>query len=235
MSSYKIHTVFAIILSCLYFFNPFYFVLTIIGANIPDFDHKVKRINVYKMFIIGLLIFITLHILNLQYYLGIIIVLMAVIFYFSNHRGFTHSLIGIILISSLLCLIMLSTYLLGISLNIFANSYQKISILVIIISLLVILIVNKKLVLPLILFFLIGLFIFPILVIKWDLIFFSIFLGILSHIIVDSFTPAGVELLRPFSSKKIRKKFGYFTMILLVFLAIPHIIEIFKLILRSLL
>ena len=49
MSSYKGHSIFAFILSLMFFHNPLAIALTLIGANIPDFDHKFKKEHVYSV------------------------------------------------------------------------------------------------------------------------------------------------------------------------------------------
>ena len=61
MSSYKGHTIFALVLALMFFNNPLIIALSVIGANIPDFDHKFKKDNVYKMIILGLIVFISLY------------------------------------------------------------------------------------------------------------------------------------------------------------------------------
>ena len=64
MSSYKGHSLFALILAVMFSFNPLIIALAVIGANIPDFDHKFKKENVYKIIILGLLVFISLYVLK---------------------------------------------------------------------------------------------------------------------------------------------------------------------------
>ncbi|MBQ2227459.1 MAG: hydrolase, partial [Methanobrevibacter sp.] len=61
MSSYRGHSIFAFLLALMFFHNPLAIALTFIGANIPDFDHKFKKDNVYKMIILGLVVFISLY------------------------------------------------------------------------------------------------------------------------------------------------------------------------------
>ena len=105
MSSYKGHTIFALILALMFFNNPLIIALSVIGANIPDFDHKFKKDNVYKMIILGLIVFISLYILKLPYYLGLIIVFLGTVFYFSQHRSFTHSIFGVLTLTATVSLI----------------------------------------------------------------------------------------------------------------------------------
>ena len=56
----------------MFFHNPLSIALALIGANVPDFDHKFKKDNVYKIIILGLVVFISLYILKLPYYIGLI-------------------------------------------------------------------------------------------------------------------------------------------------------------------
>jgi len=83
ISSYKGHSIFALILSLMFFHSPLLIALTLIGANIPDFDHKFKKDNVYKLIILGLIVFISLYILKLPYLIGLIIFFLGSCFYFS--------------------------------------------------------------------------------------------------------------------------------------------------------
>lgn len=239
------------ILSIIFFPNPISIAIALLGANLPDFDHDIKKINLYKMMIIGLLVFIILYIMNiyimkLPYIIGIILCIFPIIFYFSNHRGFTHSLVGIGVLSILLSLFMImgiellsqilnSLYLPNIILFDMGTYSQLIATIVVVIFL-AILIINKRLIFPFLILFLLGLIFFPngselyittflgnninfaMPMLKY--IFFPLCLGLLSHIILDSITPAGIKLFRPFSSKKAYKKFAIMSLLLLSFFAI---------------
>lgn len=246
----------------------------LIGANLPDFDHNIKKINLYKMEIVGLILFISFYIANLPYFIGIILCILPIIFYFSNHRGFTHSLIGIIILSILIFLIVvmavynLSPFLTSFGLGTIENTSFPLEILPIslIIIVLAILTLNKKIITPFLVLFLIGILFFPEgfstysitfyngfysyihslisiipitsinpinIIFNYNfyviisLIFLPLFLGFLSHLILDSLTPAGIELFRPISSKKIHKKFAITSMIFLAILAISNWIMLF--------
>lgn len=219
-------------LSIIFFPNPISIAITIIGANLPDFDHNIKKISLYKMMIVGLLVFIIIYIMNiyvmkLPYLIGIILCIFPIIFYFSNHRGFTHSLLGIVVLSILLSLFMimgidlLSQILNSVNLSniiLFNMATSQLIATVVIVIFLAILIINKRLIFPFLILFLLGLIFFPngldlymatflrdninftIPMLKY--IFFPLCLGLLSHIILDSTTPAGIELFRPFSSRR---------------------------------
>jgi len=236
----------------------------VIGASLPDFDHNIKKSNIYKMIIVGLISFIILYIAKLPYFIGIIFLIIPIIFYFSNHRGFTHSILGIFLLSIILSIvIIMGIFLICPFLEYLAiinnlESYFLISATIIILGL-GILAINKNLILPFIVLFLLGVIFLPIeyysffttsnisyslidsltyfintkivvnilnshdlFFIIWMMFYFflPLFLGFLTHLILDSLTPAGIELFRPFSSKKIHKKFAVFCLMLILVLTI---------------
>ena len=223
MSSYKAHSIFAFILSLMFFHNPLTIALTFIGANIPDFDHKFKKDNVYKMIILGLVVFISLYILKLPYYIGLIIIFLGVTFYFSEHRSFTHSIFGVMTLASAVSLIMIWGSQLVNAVTIIDNHYLLMAILI---ALLSFLFLNKKLLMVFIPLFFISLFVFPAVEVSYLEIVFSLFLGLFSHVILDSFTPAGIKIFAPLSSRKVYRNFGLCMIFLLVVVAIIYNIPV---------
>ena len=223
MSSYKGHSIFAFILSLMFFHNPLTIALTLIGANIPDFDHKFKKENVYKMIILGLIVFISLYILKLPYYIGLIIVFLGVTFYFSEHRSFTHSIFGVLTLTSAVALIVIWGSQLINSVTVIDNHYLLMAILI---ALLSFLFLNKKLLMIFLPLFFIGLFVFPAVEISYLEVVFSLFLGLFSHVVLDSFTPAGIKIFAPISSKKVYRNFGLSMIFLIVFAAILYNIPV---------
>ena len=217
MSSYKGHTIFALILALMFFHNPLIIALSVIGANIPDFDYKLKKDNVYKMIILGLIVFISLYILKLPYYLGLIIVFLGTVFYFSQHRSFTHSIFGVLTLTATVSLILIWAYELLMNITIIPTSYLFMAILI---ALLSFLFLNKKLLLIFMPLFFISLFLFGTLTVNYIEIAIGLFLGLLSHIILDAFSPSGIKLFAPISSKKSHKQFGMLSIIILGILAI---------------
>ena len=217
MSTYKGHSIFAFILSLMFFHSPLLIALTLIGANIPDFDHKFKKENVYKLIILGLIVFISLYILKLPYYIGLIIVFLGVIFYFSEHRSFTHSVFGILTLTASVSLIIIWGYELVIGFTTLENAYLIIAI---IIALLSFLFLNKKLLMIFIPLFFVSLFIVPNGNVNYIEIVLALLLGLSSHTILDSFTPAGIKLFAPISSKKVYKNFGWAMIFVLIILSI---------------
>lgn len=223
MSSYKGHSIFAFILSLMFFHNPLAIALTLIGANIPDFDHKFKKEHVYKMIILGLIVFISLYILKLPYYIGLIIVFLGVTFYFSEHRSFTHSIFGVLTLTSAVSLILIWGFQLVCAVTVIDNQYLLMAILI---ALLSFLFLNKKLLMIFLPLFFIGLFALPAVGISYIEIVLSLFLGVFSHMVLDSFTPSGIKIFAPISSRKVYRNFGLAMIFLLCFLAILYNIPI---------
>ena len=223
MSSYKGHSIFAFLLSLMFFHNPLTIALTVIGANIPDFDHEFKRENVYKMIILGLIVFISLYILKLPYYIGLMIVFLGITFYFSEHRSFTHSIFGVLTLASAVALILIWGSQLIDFVTVLDNHYLLMAVLI---ALLSFLFLNKKLLMMFIPLFFIGLFVIPSAEISYLEIIFSLFLGLFSHVVLDSFTPAGIKIFAPVSSKKVYRNFGLSMIFLLIFIAILYNIPI---------
>jgi len=223
LSSYKGHSIFAFILALMFFHNPLTIALTFIGANIPDFDHKFKKENVYKMIILGLIVFISLYILKLPYYIGLIIIFLGVTFYFSEHRSFTHSIFGVLTLTSAVSLILIWGYQLVGAVTILDNQYLLMAILI---ALLSFLFLNKKLLMIFLPLFFISLFVLPMIEITYIEIVLSLFLGLFSHVVLDSFTPAGIKIFAPLSSKKVYRNFGLSMIFLLIFFALLYNIPI---------
>ena len=219
MSSYKGHSVFALVVSIMFFHSPLLIALTLIGANIPDFDHKFKKDNVYKLIILGLVVFISLYILKLPYYVGLIIVFLGVTFYFSEHRSFTHSIFGVLTLASAVSLILIWSFELIVSLTPIRDYYLIMSLLVALISFLFL---NKKVLMIFLPVFFISLFIFNTGDVDYIEIVLSLLLGVFSHVVLDSFTPSGIKIFAPLSSKKVYRNFGIISIFVLIVLAVIY-------------
>lgn len=227
MSSYKGHSIFALILACMFFHNPLLIALTFIGANVPDFDHKFKKESVYKIIILGLVVFISLYILKLPYYVGLIIVFLGVTFYFSQHRSFTHSIFGILILTAAISLILIWSLQLIMLVTSVGDHYLLLAILI---ALLGFLFLNKKLLMIFIPIFFISLFMIKTGEISYITIVLSLFLGIFSHSVLDSFSPAGIKLFAPISSYKVYRNFGLVVVFILAILSMMgHAQVLFKL------
>ena len=228
MSSYKGHSLFALVLALLYSFNPLIIALVVIGANVPDFDHKFRKEHVYKLIILGLLVFISLYVLNLPYFVGLIIIFLGVTFYFSEHRSFTHSIPGIMVLASAIALILIWSWQLIVSVTVLSSDY----LIAILIGLLSFLFLNKRLLPIFIPLFFISVVILQAFEITYIQIALSLFLGLFSHIVLDATTPAGVKLFAPISSKNYYRNFAIASIFILIVLAlifrIPFLFSLFE-------
>ncbi len=174
----------------------------------------------------GLILTIVMYAFNFPYYIGLILILLSLIFLLSNHRGFTHSIFGIIVLSILISAIVICGMNFIIYFSMFSNYITFKLALVLMIILLSVFVLNKR-VLPFFLALLILCLLFmPCTKISYVLIFISLILGFLSHLILDSFSSSGIRLFRPFSNQKVYKKFGITLSILLIILSIPHLINL---------
>ena len=211
----------------MFFHNPLLIALTFIGANVPDFDHKFKKESVYKIIILGLVVFISLYILKLPYYVGLIIVFLGVTFYFSQHRSFTHSIFGILTLTAAISLILIWSLQLIMLVTSLGDHYLLLAILI---ALLGFLFLNKKLLMIFIPIFFISLFMIKTGEISYITIVLSLFLGIFSHSVLDSFSPAGIKLFAPISSYKVYRNFGLVVVFILTILSMMgHAQVLFKL------
>ena len=74
--------------------------------------------------------------------------------------------------------------------------------------------------------FFIGLFILPAVEISYIEIVLSLFLGIFSHIVLDSFTPAGIKIFAPVSSRKVYRNFGLSMIFIIAVISIIYHIPV---------
>ncbi|MGZ7070298.1 MAG: metal-dependent hydrolase [Methanobacterium sp.] len=215
MPSYKTHALFSIIIALPFIHDVFYLALAVIGASIIDMDHQVKNNNLLIMAISGVLLVLILYIFKLPFLFGFSLIAMAFIFYVSNHRGFTHSIFGVPLLSFLLAF-----FVLGLNSLFSAFGIENKFILILISIILGVIILNKRIIMPFLIVVSIGIFITYNSNITPYYTFLAILLGGLSHIILDLFTPSGIRLLNPLSSKKFYKVTGIIILILWILGAI---------------
>ena len=180
----------------MFFHSPLLIALTLIGANIPDFDHKFKKDHVYKLIILGLIVFISLYILKLPYMIG---------------------------------LILIWSFQLVISITDLQNYYLLMAILI---ALLSFLFLNKNVLMIFLPLFFLSLFIFNTGDINYIELILATFLGLFSHIVLDSFTPAGIKIFAPLSSKKVHSNFGKVSIFVLIAMALfyhaPYLYGLFE-------
>ncbi|MCC7557732.1 MAG: metal-dependent hydrolase [Methanobacteriaceae archaeon] len=203
MSSYKKHVLFSLLFTIPFFQEVFLLALAVVGTSIIDIDHNIKRKNRNIILIVGLLLSLILYMLKLPFLIGILLVLIVLILYFSKHRGFTHSLFGIFVLSILLTAFVLGAYFLLKDFNV----DNRITLMIIAVFIGV-LSLNKRIMPIYIILAVLGIYFLPVANITLYGTFLALFLGFISHLTLDLLTPKGLELFRPVSSRKCKKKYG---------------------------
>ena len=221
MPSNKKHIAFALLMALPFFPDVFYLSLAVIGTTIIDFDHNVKINNLFVMTLFGILLTLLLYILKLPLFLGLLIIFMAILFLICKDRGFMHSLIGITLSTVILTILILGLYFL-----IYNFTINKMVILVLILAFLGFLALNIRIVGPYIVLVVIGLLLLPNTVISIYSVFGALFLGFLSHVTMDLFTPSGVALFSPLFKRKFHKITGLIILIAWIIFALFYLIFI---------
>ncbi len=217
MPSYKIHVPFALIMALPFFPNIFLLSLALFGTSIIDFDNNIKENQIIIMFLIGLVLALILYIFNLPSMIGIILILLAVIFFISRHRGFMHSILGIAAISIFLTVFATGFYLLLVDV-------VDLKIILVLLSIILgFIVLNRKLFFPYLILMIIGIYLTPNLSLNIFHIFGAFFIGCLSHITLDLFTSSGVSLLSPLSSRKFHKLSGVLIMVIWIVAAVPYL------------
>ena len=228
MSSYKTHALAGIILALPFIPSFFYLFFAVIGASIPDMDHDNNKNKVNSMFLVGIIISLLLYILTGSMLSGLIIILLAVTFYYSKHRGLTHSLIGVVVICFLLLFMMMGFLPVVISLAGYAKYVLPNNLAIfVMLSMLGYFVVSRKVLTYYVVLLGVCLFLAPvnINVIDWRMIFIMLFLGACSHIILDLLTPSGLAVFWPLSDVDYHKKLAYIFILIWLFLAVTYVNE----------
>jgi len=220
MPSYKEHLLFSLILALPFFPDVFYLSLAVLGASMVDLDHRVKEKNLMIMAFSGAILAGAFYVLKLPFLLGIILIALALVFYVSKHRGFMHSIFGAVFITTVITIFVMGSYLL------FQDFQVNLKVSLVFISIFLgFIILNKKLVPLFSILVLIGVILTPNSVPDPIYVLGAVFLGCLSHLILDLFTPSGVELLNPFPPRRF-KKFG--GIVLMVFWGLSVVLVFYK-------
>ena len=220
MPSYKKHALFSLIIAVPFVHDIFYLSLALIGASMIDMDHHIRKNDLILLAVLGVLLTLSLYILKLPFLIGISLIVMAFIFYLSKHRGFVHSIFGVLALSFLLAFSIIGIYALLHGFNI----DEKIS-LIIISVILGVVTLNKKFLLPFFILVPVGIIITKNPDLNLFYAFLAVLIGSLSHILLDLFTPSGIRLFSPLSSKKFKKNYGTILFILWAFLASIYVFK----------
>lgn len=215
MPSYNKHILFSIIVALPFIPDVFYLSLAVIGTSLIDMDHPVKRNNLILMVFFGFLASFTLYTLNLPFIFGVSLISMVIILYVSTHRGFSHSIFGVVLLS-----LLLGFFVIG--LHSLLNGFNQDIFLILISSVLGIIVLNKKVILPFIIIVAAGIIMMHSANFSSYLVLSAILTGGISHIMLDLFTPSGVKLLNPLSFKKFNRGYGFVIFILWIIAALLY-------------
>lgn len=204
MADYNAHIVFALLLTFPFFPDVFPLALAVIGASMPDFDLRVKQDQIFLFFAMGLLTTILFYFTGLPYLLGITLMSFAFIFYLAKHRGFTHSIVGVIILSVLLTVLTISLYWLFFF-NVDLSQEWTLSAIIVLLGLLF---VKRDLKPYYILSTIVGILITPFPGLNLYNIFWPFVIGLMSHVVLDLFTKSGVKFLIPFYKQPIKKQWA---------------------------
>lgn len=225
MPSYRYHVLFAILFTLPFFSSVFYVALAILGTSLVDLDYSWRNKNLLIILLMGIIITIMSYVLDVPLFLGLTIIFISFLFYLSKHRGFMHSLFGVLILSLIFSIV---TWNLNKFLNIVGLDSK---ILIILVALILGFIILRKKILFLYVFFVvIGIIITSAHDLSFIYIFGAFFTGILSHVVLDLFTTSGVELLNPLSSHKFKKRWGLSFLLLWAFLGFYYTLKQFNLI-----
>ena len=208
MSNYKAHALAGILFALPFIPSVFYLFFALLGASIPDMDHTNNKNKVYSMFVVGIILAFVLSMFGGVSISAMIIILLAIIFYLSNHRGFTHTLIGIVCLSFLFTLVVMGFVPLINKVLIVSQVALPNTILLFAVMVLVgYFIVSRRYLLLYVILLAIYLVMCPVDYsnMQGNTVFLMFFLGALSHIVLDLWTPAGICIFKPISNTKYHK------------------------------
>ncbi len=209
MPSYKKHILFSILMVFPFFPEVYYLALAVIGASVVDLDTSFRYRNLLIMAIFGGVLAFILQLLNITPFPGILLISIAFFFFLAQHRGFVHSIPGVCLATFCLALFVLSFQ--GLLYNFNVDYRISIYLTSIIIGVLVL---NRGLLIIYALLVSLGIFLSPQTSFNFLYIYTALFIGSLSHLILDLFTGNGVKLFGPISSHNYGKIAGLFFLVL---------------------
>lgn len=209
MSSYKKHILFSLLMVLPFFPDVYYLSLAVIGASAVDLDTSFRYRNLLIMALSGGVLAITLQFLKITPFPGILLISIAFFFFLAQHRGFVHSIPGICLIAFCLAVFALSFQALLLT---FKVDYR---VAIYLTSMIMgVMILNRGLMIVYALLVSLGIFLSPETSFNFLYIYTALFVGSLSHLILDLFTGNGVKLFGPIWKHRYGKTAGLFLLTL---------------------
>ncbi|MBQ6443856.1 MAG: metal-dependent hydrolase [Methanosphaera sp.] len=223
MSNYRTHAIAGIVMALPFVPDIFYLFFALIGASICDLDHDNNRHKVNSMMITGVVLSVILFFFNSSSISALILVILSMIFYISKHRGFTHTLLGIILLPALFLFMIMGF------ISFFNRIFLILNIpiphmLVLFVTMAIagFFVISRKY--YILYFIVLGLYLYVIPLdystINWTMALVMLFVGAMSHIILDLLTPAGLNLFEPFSSVECHKKWALGFVVIWIIMAL---------------
>lgn len=227
MSSFRSHALAGLLFGLPFVSNIFYLFFALLGASIPDLDHQNNKRKVYSMIGIGVVLSVLLLFLNGDVLSGLILILLGVIFYFSHHRGFTHTLVGIVVLSGLFSFMFMGFVSVLMSLCVhFGMNVPFSTIIFIVMVLMGYFVIHRRY----LMLYIMALAIYLVLfgfdsgMFNWYVVFGMFLVGGLSHLILDLRTPAGLSLFKPFIKRKFHNSMALFLFIVWLVCAIGYLV-----------
>ncbi len=219
MSSYKKHILFSLIMIFPFFPDVYYLSLAVIGASVVDLDTSFRYRNLVLMALAGGILALILPLFQITSFTGILLISIALFFFVAQHRGFVHSVPGTALAAACLALFVISFQ----NILMILTPDPRISFLLT--SLILgIIVLNRGLLILYALLVTVGIFLTPLTSFNFIYVATALFVGSLSHLILDLFTGSGVKLFDPISKHRYGKMTGLFIIALwLVSVAVLYI------------
>ena len=211
MSKYREHALFGLFMALPFVPSIFYLFFALIGASICDLDHDNNRHKVNSMLITGVILSVILLLFNSSSISAVLLIVMAIIFYISKHRGFTHTIVGVSILS-LLFLFMIMGFISFFNRLFLMAGIPIPHLLVMFITMAIVgfFVISRRY--YLLYFIVLGLYLYMVPTdyasIDWIMALVVIFIGSMSHIILDLLTPSGLNLFEPFSPITCHKRWA---------------------------
>jgi len=187
---------------------------------VVDLDTSFRYRNLVLMALAGGILALILQFFKITPFPGILLISIALFFFVAQHRGFVHSIFGTGLAAACLALFVISFQ------NILGSLTPDLRVSFLLTSLVLgIIVLNRGLLILYALLVTIGIFLTPLTSFNFIYVATALFVGSLSHLILDLFTGNGVKLFNPLSKHRFGKITGLFIVtIWLVGVAIIYIL-----------
>lgn len=227
MSSFRSHALAGLLFGLPFVSNVFYLFFALLGASIVDLDHQNNKHKVYSMIGFGVVLSVLLLFLNGDVISGLILILLGIIFYFSRHRGFSHTLVGIVVLSCLFSFMFMGfvSVLMGLCVD-FGVNVSFSSIVFIVMCILGYFVIHRRYLMMYVMALAVYLvlFGFDFGIFNWYVVVGMFLVGGLSHLILDLWTPAGLSLFKPFIKRKFHQGMALFLFIVWFVVAVGYLV-----------